>query len=121
MRTILCLHFLILQSASFQCPDIFTPMPVTMTSLLLLLAFAASCSVTSGEFSGQINLYRDINYRNNLALFAFTRSNRCFNLACGDYNNAVSSVSWSGLPTSASYDGEKNAHIVFYVDTYCTG
>ncbi|KAE8899043.1 hypothetical protein PF005_g17876 [Phytophthora fragariae] len=96
-------------------------MSVLMASLLLALTVAASIAVVAGEFSGQIQLYRDTSYRYNLVLFAFTKSNRCFNLACNDYNDAVSSVDWSGLPTTASYDGVTKAHIVFYTDTDCTG
>ncbi|KAG6617178.1 uncharacterized protein IUM83_04746 [Phytophthora cinnamomi] len=92
-----------------------------MASLLLASTIAGFISVAAGEFSGQIQLYRDTSYRHLLALFAFTKSNRCFNMACGDYNDAVSSVEWSGLPTSASYEGETKAHVVFYVDTDCTG
>ncbi|OWY91570.1 hypothetical protein PHMEG_00039790 [Phytophthora megakarya] len=72
-------------------------------------------STAAGDkFSGEINFYRDSNYRYNLALFTFSQSNRCFNLACGDLNDAVSSARWSGLPGS-------NTKIKFYFDTGCTG
>ncbi|OWZ21194.1 hypothetical protein PHMEG_0004287 [Phytophthora megakarya] len=82
--------------------------------LYLCLAVLIISSATGDNFSGEIKFYRDINYRYNLALFAFGKSNRCFNLACGDYNDAVSSVKWSGLPGSST-------NVVFYVDTGCTG
>ncbi|GMF46865.1 unnamed protein product [Phytophthora fragariaefolia] len=48
-------------------------------------------------------------------------SNRCFNIACGDYKDAVSSVEWSGLPTKASFGSNTKAHIVFYVNKDCAG
>lgn len=54
-------------------------------------------------------------------MFDFTKANRCFNMACGDYNDAVSSVKWSGLPTSASYGNGAKAKVMFYVNTDCTG
>ncbi|KAG7382519.1 hypothetical protein PHYPSEUDO_004786 [Phytophthora pseudosyringae] len=76
---------------------------------------------TVDGFSGEINFYRDTNYRYNLALFTFTKANRCFNMACGAYNDAVSSVKWSGLPSTASYDGASKAKVVFYVNKGCTG
>jgi len=36
-------------------------------------------------------------------------------------NDAVSSVEWSGLPTTATYDGASKAKIAFYVSADCTG
>ncbi|KAF4029026.1 hypothetical protein GN244_ATG19277 [Phytophthora infestans] len=93
-------------------------MPTLLTLLLITTIFI---NAATAEFSAKITFYRDINYRYNLALFEFTKSNRCFNLACGDYKNAISSVKWSGLPTSASYDGSSNAKVVFYVSSNCSG
>ncbi|ETP39856.1 hypothetical protein F442_12727 [Phytophthora nicotianae P10297] len=89
--------------------------------LHLLLITVTIITSAIAEFSGTIRLYRDIDYRHNLALFEFTKSNRCFNVACGNYNDAISSVKWSGLPTTASYDGSSNAKVVFYVNADCKG
>ncbi|KAF1779657.1 hypothetical protein GQ600_2820 [Phytophthora cactorum] len=74
-----------------------------MPRLVNLFLIAMTINTATAEFSGDIRFYRDINYRHNLALFEFTKSNRCFNLACGNYNDAVSSV--NGV----------------YVNTDCTG
>jgi hypothetical protein len=45
------------------------------------LTFVTVRAATDAAFEGYINLYRDINYFHKLTLFAFTRSNRCFNIA----------------------------------------
>ncbi|KAK1930482.1 hypothetical protein P3T76_014153 [Phytophthora citrophthora] len=72
-------------------------------------------------FSGMMNLYRDINYRHQLVLFTFSKSNRCFNMACGVYYHSLSSVKWSGLPLTASYAGSSSARLVFYDKPGCKG
>ncbi|GMF36710.1 unnamed protein product [Phytophthora lilii] len=86
------------------------------TLLVTILAVAHLTTPSSTEFSGNIKLYRDIRHRHILVMLEFTKANRCFNMACGDYNDAVSSVKWSGLPTS----GAKSV-VAFYVDTDCKG
>jgi hypothetical protein len=78
------------------------------------LTFVTVRAATAAAFSGFMRLYRDINYNHKLTVFAFTQSNQCYNIAnCDDYNNAVSSVEWSGLLTTATYAGASQAKIAF--------
>ncbi|KAL3669374.1 hypothetical protein V7S43_005770 [Phytophthora oleae] len=87
---------------------------------LFLLVMASNAAYTDG-FSGMMNLYQDINYRHQLALFTFSKSNKCFNMACGVYYHSLSSVKWSGLPSTASYAGSSSARLVFYDKPGCKG
>ncbi|KAG1684663.1 hypothetical protein DVH05_010630 [Phytophthora capsici] len=87
---------------------------------MLLLVIAFNAAFVDG-FSGMMNLYRDINYRHKLALFTFSKSNKCFNMACGVYYRSLSSVKWSGLPSTASNTGSSSARLVFYDKPGCKG
>ncbi|KAG6967027.1 hypothetical protein JG687_00004508 [Phytophthora cactorum] len=55
-------------------------------------------SITPEPFSGDIEFYRDVNSKHILGTMKINVANRCYNLDCGNLNDNISSVTWSGLP-----------------------
>ncbi|KAG6975648.1 hypothetical protein JG688_00002159 [Phytophthora aleatoria] len=63
----------------------------------------------------------DTNFRSLLITLKFNTANLCFNLACGDIDDAVSSATWKGLPLLARFNGGTNSLLMFYQGIDCTG
>ncbi|KAG3013517.1 hypothetical protein PC121_g5442 [Phytophthora cactorum] len=65
----------------------------------IITSFAViGASITPEPFSGDIEFYRDVNSKHILGTMKINVANRCYNLDCGNLNDNISSVTWSGLP-----------------------
>ncbi|KAG2766605.1 hypothetical protein PC129_g11548 [Phytophthora cactorum] len=88
----------------------------------IITSFAViGASITPEPFSGDIEFYRDVNSKHILGTMKIKVANRCYNLDCGNLNDNISSVTWSGLPEKATYDGQAEAQVAFYVHNKCAG
>ncbi|KAG7382517.1 hypothetical protein PHYPSEUDO_004784 [Phytophthora pseudosyringae] len=89
--------------------------------LLVVSTTVIDASSTPEPFSGDVLFYRDVDKKNLLGTMAISVANRCYNMNCGHLDNNVSSITWSGLPKTATYEDETRAQVAFYVDKDCTG
>ncbi|KAE8990234.1 hypothetical protein PR001_g21553 [Phytophthora rubi] len=64
---------------------------------------ADESAVNSSTWTGELKLYKDTNFRSLLLTLTFNTAKLCFNLACGDIDDEISSASWKGLPLKASF------------------
>lgn len=78
-------------------------------------------AVNGSTWTGQLKLYKDASFRSLLITITFNTANLCFNLACGDIEDAISSASWTGLPLAASFPGGTTSLLRFYRGIDCTG
>ncbi|KAE8899044.1 hypothetical protein PF005_g17875 [Phytophthora fragariae] len=82
---------------------------------------ADESAVNGSTWTGELKLYKDANFRSLLLTLTFNTANLCFNLACGDIDDEISSASWKGLPVKAFFPGGTTSLLVFYRDIDCTG
>ncbi|KAE9037252.1 hypothetical protein PR003_g6680 [Phytophthora rubi] len=82
---------------------------------------ADESAVNGSTWTGELKLYKDANFRSLLLTLTFNTANLCFNLACGDIDDEISSASWKGLPLKAFFPGGTTSLLVFYRDIDCTG
>ncbi|ETI42002.1 hypothetical protein F441_12774 [Phytophthora nicotianae CJ01A1] len=84
-------------------------------------ATQADESTATSPWTGQVKLYKDTNFRSLLITLKFNTANLCFNLACGDIDDAVSSATWKGLPLQAYFSGGTTSLLMFYRGIDCAG
>ncbi|KAF4029027.1 hypothetical protein GN244_ATG19278 [Phytophthora infestans] len=103
---------------------------VAVTALLMAGACSTSYTIDAtrsdestltSSWTGQLKLYKDTNFRSLLITLKFNTANLCFNLACGDIDDAVSSATWKGLPLQAYFNGGTTSLLMFYRGLDCTG
>ncbi|KAG7378539.1 hypothetical protein PHYBOEH_000337 [Phytophthora boehmeriae] len=102
---------------------IVTTLLVTSTGAnnVTINATAGEFATTTSSWTGELKLYKNINFDSLLLTLTFQTSNLCFNLACGDMNDQISSASWKGLPLKAGFKGGSTTLLMFYRDIDCTG
>ncbi|KAG7382520.1 hypothetical protein PHYPSEUDO_004787 [Phytophthora pseudosyringae] len=76
---------------------------------------------TTPSWTGELKLYKKINFQSLLITLTFNTANLCFNLACGDIDDDISSASWKGLPLKAYFRGGTTSLLMFYSGIDCTG
>lgn len=71
--------------------------------------------------NGELRIYKDADFKRLRRIIGVSTGNLCYNMACSELNDIVSSARWTGLPTKASAFSDDQVKIAFYADSHCSG
>lgn len=71
--------------------------------------------------NGELRIYKDADFKRLRRIIGVSTGNLCYNMACPELNDVVSSARWTGLPTTASVFSDGQVKMAFYTDSQCMG
>ncbi|KAH7482015.1 hypothetical protein PRNP1_010647 [Phytophthora ramorum] len=90
------------------------PAVMCIVVTILLLTFLAN-SVSA--WNATVTFYKNAEFEGSAYAWGITETQLCYNLSC--FDNKASSVKWTGLPETGSFDGK--SRIAFFTGKDCTG
>ncbi|RLN96531.1 hypothetical protein BBJ28_00003467 [Nothophytophthora sp. Chile5] len=86
-------------------------------TLSLVFATVATAGLLQAE-AGQVELFRDNDFKHRIATVKNVASQVCYNMLC-NMNKFITSVTWSDLPEASDRFGAAGAQIEFFTEKDC--